>query len=259
MASIGEIFKDKRESLGLTLKDVEKSTNIRKRYLEAIENDDFDVIPGSAYVKGFMRVYASFLKIDSEPLIKEFESNYKEPLKYEKERYIDVSRKSVYRRRRITFLLSAIGVLLVIVLIVLGVRALSRRSDVVSEPEEKIEVPLEEVLPPEEESMREESLPPIEKSSNDIFSSKDAHILDIPTREGFKIKVTALDRIWLRVFVDGENVFERILEKDESREWTAKESVAIKSGNGELVQVEKDGELLGKLGVGLEEKTFTFE
>ena len=82
---------------------------------------------------------------------------------------------------------------------------------------------------------------------------------DMPSETEFIVKVTAVDRVWLRVFVDGEKVLERVLEKDESKEWTAKESVTMKSGNGQLVQVEKDGELLGELGLGLEERTCTLE
>ncbi|MDO8885435.1 RodZ domain-containing protein [Candidatus Oleimmundimicrobium sp.] len=250
MGSIGKIFKNRREQLGISLKDVENNTKIRKRYLEAIENDNFGIIPGSPYVKGFIRTYASFLKIDSNPLIKEYESGYGESLRQQEEKYLDFNKTSVYMRRRLNFVFFVVGIFILITLIVLGARALRGRSEVVPGAKEKNEVPLEEVLPPKEESAIEDAKQP----ANDVLAPNEAPNL---TGEEFKIKVTALDTVWLRVFVDGEKVLERILEKGEFKEWIAKGSVIIKSGNGQLVQIEKDGELLGELGIGLEEKTFT--
>ncbi len=253
MDSIGEIFENKRKSLGLSLKEIENATKIRTRYLQAIEDDNFDVIPGGAYVKGFIRTYASFLKIDSGPLIKEYEEEYGEPLQYEEEKYIDVREKDVFKRRRLILFFSVVGAILLVLAIVWGIRALNKKTQAPKQ-EEKIEVPLEDVLPPEEEMPLEEMVPPEEEVSTTDTASA------LPSaEEEFKIEVTALDRVWLRVFVDEENIFEEILEKDQSKEWTAKESVRIKSGNGELVEVKKDGKLLGELGVGLEEKVFTFE
>ena len=252
MDSIGEIFETKRKSLGLSLKEIENATKIRTRYLQAIEDDNFDIIPGGAYVKGFIRTYASFLKIDSGLFIKEYEEEYGEPLRYEKEKYIDVREIDVFKRRRLILLFSVVGVILLVLAVVWGGRALNKKIQAPKQ-EEKIEVPLEDVLPPEEEMPLEETVPPEEVSTTDTTSA-------LPSvEEEFKIEVTVLDRVWLRVFVDEEKVFEEILEKDQSKEWTAKESVRIKSGNGELVEVKKDGELLGELGIGLEEKVFTFE
>jgi len=252
MDSIGEVFENKRKSLGLSLKEVENVTKIRTRYLQAIEDDNFDIIPGSAYVRGFIRTYASFLKIDSGPLIKEYEEEYGEPLQYEKEKYVDVRERDVFKRRRLIFLFSVVGVILLVLAIVWGGSALNKKIQAPKQ-EEKTEIPLEDVLPPEEEMPLEETVSPEEEFTTDATPA-------LPSaEEEFKIEVTALDRVWLRVFVDEENVFEEILEKGQSKEWTAKESVRIKSGNGELVEVKKDGKLLGELGIGLEEKVFTFE
>jgi len=252
MDSIGEVFENKRKSLGLSLKEVENVTKIRTRYLQAIEDDNFDIIPGSAYVRGFIRTYASFLKIDSGPLIKEYEEEYGEPLQYEKEKYVDVRERDVFKRRRLILLFSVVGVILLVLAIVWGGSALNKKIQAPKQ-EKKTEIPLEDVLPPEEEMPLEETVSPEEEFTTDATPA-------LPlAEEEFKIEVTALDRVWLRVFVDEENVFEEILEKDQSKEWTAKESVRIKSGNGELVEVKKDGKLLGELGIGLEEKVFTFE
>jgi transcriptional regulator with XRE-family HTH domain len=55
---IGKRLRYARESLGLTLDDVEASTRIQKKYLSAIENGQFDLLPGPIYVRSYIRSYA---------------------------------------------------------------------------------------------------------------------------------------------------------------------------------------------------------
>jgi len=72
MASIGEIFAEARRAKGITLKDVEKSIKIRAKYVAAIEENDFKVIPGQAYVVGFINTYANYLGLDGKDLISQY-------------------------------------------------------------------------------------------------------------------------------------------------------------------------------------------
>ena len=74
MDKIGEYFKEVRLTRGLTYSDVELATRIPQRYLEALEEGNYDRIPGKAYVIGFIRSYAKFLQVDSDELV----SYYKE-------------------------------------------------------------------------------------------------------------------------------------------------------------------------------------
>jgi cytoskeleton protein RodZ len=66
MAGIGQILRETREAKGLTLDDVEQKIRIRSSYLEALENEDYDRLPGAVYVRGFLRNYARFLGVDLE-------------------------------------------------------------------------------------------------------------------------------------------------------------------------------------------------
>lgn len=61
---IGHYLKDVRESLNLTLADAATAMHIRVHYLKAIETGDFDTLPGKAYVRGYIKNYATFLEID---------------------------------------------------------------------------------------------------------------------------------------------------------------------------------------------------
>jgi len=73
---IGNTLREARIRRGLTIKDVESVTKIRSRYLEALEEDDFSVLPGSTFVTAFLRTYSGFLKLDSAALVEEYKRHH---------------------------------------------------------------------------------------------------------------------------------------------------------------------------------------
>ena len=64
MAALGRILAETRTSRGLTLDDVERDTRIARRFLEALEHDEFDVLPAPVYCRAFLRTYSQYLGID---------------------------------------------------------------------------------------------------------------------------------------------------------------------------------------------------
>lgn len=73
MKELGQFLKERREEKGITLKDIEQKTKIRQRYLSAIEDGDFDIIPGNVYLRGFLRKYSSCVGMDPEETIRRYE------------------------------------------------------------------------------------------------------------------------------------------------------------------------------------------
>ena len=71
LRSLGIIFKDKREEMHLSLKEVENATSIRMMYLQAIEEGKVENYLSAVYALGFIKQYASFLGLDAEKIIKE--------------------------------------------------------------------------------------------------------------------------------------------------------------------------------------------
>lgn len=69
---IGERLRQRREELGLSLRDAQTATKIRWRYLEALEQGDDSVIPGYVYAKGFLRTYAEYLGLDGWELVEAY-------------------------------------------------------------------------------------------------------------------------------------------------------------------------------------------
>ncbi len=71
---IGERLRSARQALGLSLEEIENVTRIRRSFLVALEQETFDVLPGPAYVRGFLRTYAAYLGIPSEELLELYPS-----------------------------------------------------------------------------------------------------------------------------------------------------------------------------------------
>mgnify|MGYP006301884713 CR=1 FL=1 len=69
MESIGEKLRGAREEKGYSVDQVARDTNIARRFVEALEREDFSVFPGDPYVLGFLRNYADYLGLDPEKVV----------------------------------------------------------------------------------------------------------------------------------------------------------------------------------------------
>lgn len=74
MGQIGETLRERRMALKIDVHEVEEATKIRAKYLRALENEEYNLLPGSAYVKSFLRTYADYLELDSRALVDEYRS-----------------------------------------------------------------------------------------------------------------------------------------------------------------------------------------
>jgi len=122
---IGEVLKATRTRLGLDIRTVEERTKIRTKYLRALENEDWDVLPSAAYAKGFLRTYARALGLDGDALVDELRRQVESP----DEPAYPVSEHVLEHRRRpgeprggprIGAILGIGGALVVVILLILG-------------------------------------------------------------------------------------------------------------------------------------------
>ncbi len=68
---VGRTLREARKRRRIDLAQVEASTKIRARFLRALENEEWDVLPGETYARGFIRTYAGFLGLDGARLVEE--------------------------------------------------------------------------------------------------------------------------------------------------------------------------------------------
>jgi len=76
MFEIGGSLREARLKRGLSPSDVQKAIRIRDRYLQALEEERWELLPGDAYVKGFLRTYADYLGLDGSLYVDEYNSRY---------------------------------------------------------------------------------------------------------------------------------------------------------------------------------------
>jgi cytoskeleton protein RodZ len=69
---IGATLREARNRRKVELSEVEATIKIRVRYLQAMENEEWDALPGGAYTRGFIRTYASYLGLDGERLAEDY-------------------------------------------------------------------------------------------------------------------------------------------------------------------------------------------
>src|SRR5690242_18109717 len=79
MADIGTTLREARIRARIDMTEVEARTKIRAKYLRAIENEEWDLLPGPVYVKSFLRTYGDFLGLDSRTLVDEYKRQYERP------------------------------------------------------------------------------------------------------------------------------------------------------------------------------------
>jgi hypothetical protein len=73
---IGTTLRDARTRQSLDFPELEELTKIRPKYLRALEDERFDILPAPTYVKGFLRSYAEALGLDGQPFVDEYNSRF---------------------------------------------------------------------------------------------------------------------------------------------------------------------------------------
>jgi cytoskeleton protein RodZ len=69
---IGEQLRNARRARGIDLEQVEEKTKIRARFLRAMEDEDWEILPGAAFARSFLHTYAQYLGLDAEELVDEY-------------------------------------------------------------------------------------------------------------------------------------------------------------------------------------------
>jgi cytoskeleton protein RodZ len=79
MPEIGDQLRETRMRNRIDITEVEAATKIRAKYLRALENEEWDLLPGPTFVKTFLRTYADYLGLDARNLVEEYRARYERP------------------------------------------------------------------------------------------------------------------------------------------------------------------------------------
>jgi cytoskeleton protein RodZ len=125
---IGNSLREARLRQGFEIPRIEADTKIRGKYLRALEEEQFEVLPGDTYVKGFLRTYADYLGLEGQLYLDEYNSRFTTAEELSPAQSTAPRR----RRRRVesNFVVVALaGIVAVTVLVVVGLAGIGSGSD----------------------------------------------------------------------------------------------------------------------------------
>src|SRR5436305_3135444 len=121
MGVFGDRLRREREMRGVTLDEIAESTKISRRALEALEEENFDLLPGGIFNKGFVRAYARYLGIDEEQAVADYVAACQEPQPTDDKFPLEVHDNKDDRRPLLNEKRSFMPLVLAIIALVLGV------------------------------------------------------------------------------------------------------------------------------------------
>ncbi len=278
----GPDLKKIREASGLTLKDLFESTRIRISILEAIENEEFHLLPESVYTKTFMKTYAQAVGVDSEKILSRYEKYLKQHGSSRQETVTSKNCLSKFydsHRSLPGFILTVLFVVVLVIFLLYPkhkaenvkkeIADKSKTQVVVREAEpqpavveKQAEEPKTVVVVEEESSVSED----IADRQNEEESSVSEDIADRQNEEEssvsediankqnevveatYKMTVEATELVWLNITVDNNPPQEVLLRPGEKIYKKASKGFTIDIGNAGGVNLIFQGESLGSLG-----------
>ena len=271
--TLGSLLRTSREERDIDLDAVVKATKVRRHYLEALENEEWEKLPSPVFVKGFLRSYAEFLGLDTETVVEDYQKAAPRE-RYQPHALQTIITQSTMWRRIITIsflVLALIGVIIYlkgngISIIGVALRYLDTQS-VTEQKEVKIE--------------REDIKIPDEKAAEGVFAGQaeiedeqGEEIVSVAERESaqeavvapeegpvakqagdeqplsprFVLTATVTARTWLSIAVDQGPVKEYLFQAGETFRWTAEDSFDMVVGNAGGIEFSLNGTPIHDLG-----------
>lgn len=244
MGELGELLRQAREQKGLTLDDVQAATYIKRRYLEALEAEQWEQLPHPTVGRGFLANYAAVLDLDVNYVLGLYDQRVLQPARNSGATLTEqgILFKSISMKpppRVSPDLLIGLVLVLILVGVVGGTVSLYGESLL---PQDKIPAVVS-------------SLPTADMAF--ILPTPTPAPTDTPTPTvtptpmyytGVSVELVITEESWVQVLVDGTKTFEGILKAGDRKHWNGERQVAVRVGNAGGVEAIVNGESVGVLG-----------
>lgn len=209
METPGKFLKKTREEKGKSLEDLSKLLKIRCDYLKAIEDEDYQSLPGEVFIKGYIRIYAKEMGVDSDYALGLYKKQIAAAQLPEPPSFTQ-GKKSLFTYKLIGIILS---VTLVILSIIFFITHKSQRPDV------RLVKAINGTVP----ALTEEP-------------------------KVFSLEIIATEETWVSVDIDKDKHEQRLLKTGEAARWNAVEGFSVKIGNAGGARLVFNGKTIGSLG-----------
>lgn len=260
MGTFGENLRRERELRGITLPELSNATKISLRHLDALENDEFDRLPGGVFNRGFVRAIARYLNLDEHHWVGEFvRAAHEEPDILARYAPPNSAAAQASARRGVWSLALLVVVFGVGAYIVHQAR-LRRPADVapvvVAAPGSASQPASSSVRPtaaPLEPASSAETAPRVPAANGEASSPAWSR----PASDELRLQVDALEDAWVSVTVDGQPLYARVMKPGETRSFRGRARIELTTGNASAVILTLNGETLPPLGNPGERKNVT--
>ncbi|WP_326832609.1 helix-turn-helix domain-containing protein [Bacillus nakamurai] len=276
MTELAIRLKEAREEKGMSLDDLQAATKIQKRYLTALEEGAYDVIPGNFYVRAFIKQYAEAVGLDSDQLFEEYKKDI--PNTYHDDVSEKISGLAMQRElpkpaskaaEWLPTILVVIGVIIVIAIVYAIIQfgmSKSGQSDAgkaATQSESKYEIPKDSALKNDDnkssgtQTDSKKDTKASDKKDKEKSSGKtvikaagtegSATSYNVSGADKFELELTASDSAWIRVRDEnGGSLKEGTLQKGETykKDITDQKQVEIRTGYAPNLKIKINGEVL---------------
>lgn len=234
MENIGETLRKTRTAKGISYEEIEKNTKIRRRYLEALENEEWGIFPGNVYLRGFMKTYCRYLGLDeTEALIALDNVLIPRPEAQPLPEKIELPG---YPRRKTAIFLGIIAVILLLA------------SHYVYQNYYNKEPVIGSKTPPQQNV--EPAPGPVDTTVTEPANQPPEPSPAPPVIESISLRIRVIEnRCWVRV-TDGRNIiYEGTLQKGEEKVFSNLNQVTFTLGNARDTEVYLNDQNLGALSI----------
>ncbi|MHB1133879.1 MAG: helix-turn-helix domain-containing protein [Chloroflexota bacterium] len=248
MPKLGEMLRAARQDQGVSLAEAEQATKIRRKFLVALEEEDFSSLPETVYVLGYLRQYASFLRLDPDltaRVFKEQSGRRDLPGVQPETRIIrDATRRSAVSPSGLSGLLIVVGVVL---LLIYGYQQYLQIQEAVQPPVASLSP-----LPTAAAAPTQAATPAAVAATSPTATSAPSPTATVATGVTIDLRIVS-DRCWVRVIADDQVLTKNdqqgeILNPGETRTWNAQRYLHIRVGNAGAADITFNGIHEGMLG-----------
>lgn len=253
MKDIGNFLRERREARGISLIEVEKDIKIRKKYLQALEEGNMDIISGKTYLMGYLRNYSKYLGIDEEninQIIQTYNNLEKQKASLEKTKekniYLKTKDRSLFEKKRFFLPIKYVYLASFVLIIFIGLFLLNRslreaRNFPVPSPEIENETGINVEEKADDIGTLTEEL--VESEAEAIiaeYSTQDSILAEkLPI-----LKLIASDKTWLKIISEDKIIFEGILFEGEEYFWETDQGLEIITEYPTKIEAYYDDEII---------------
>lgn len=233
--TLGEFLKRERELKNISLRELAKNTRVREQFLKAIEEDRYELLPSSIYVRGFLSAYAKYVRLDPHDVLLRYERSLKgeEIIPSEVKSKRKPLRKAIWNRKHIWMVSGVIVISLLISYFL---------HPYLSGP------PVEDI--PNKQEVRE-ALPI-------ITTTQIPEVSPAIEEKPFSLELKAIEETWVKIQVNGQSQTEALFKPGEGSSYQATNRIELLIGNAGGLDMVFNGRMMERFGKSGEVVTLVF-